>query len=118
MKRVVPIYDGREKFQLGNYWERPYAGEPAKGSTVMLLFSTKKGTQLPKAVQKRNDVPRDLNVAIYFNILGVIVLAEPAERFSNNASHGPPQAFGVENVLTDLPRDHGGEERRVDEVFL
>lgn len=117
MKEIVPIYDGREKFQLGNYWERPYAGEPAKGSTVMLLFSIRKGT-LPQSVQGRNDLPRDLKVAIYFNILGAIVLAEPAERVSNNTSQEPPQSFGVENIRTDLSGDDEGEGRRVDEAFL
>lgn len=47
---AVPVYDGRDKFQLGNYWDRPYKGTVSKGATVMLLFSIKKGN-LPGGVQ-------------------------------------------------------------------
>ena len=73
-------------------------GEVAKGSTVMLLFSVKKGN-LSEAVRGTVGLPKNINSAIYFNILGVVVLAEPAERFSNTPAEEGPQAFGVESIV-------------------
>jgi len=53
---------------------------------VMLLFSTKK-CNLPKGVQKVEGFPTAIEFTIYLNILGIIVLAEPAERSSECGSH-------------------------------
>ena len=94
----VPIYDSHEKFQLSNYWERPYSGEPSKGSTVMLLFSIKKGA-LPLSVDKAAGIPASIKFAIYFSILVVIIIAKPAEQFSSNPCEEGPEAFGVDAIV-------------------
>jgi hypothetical protein len=64
------------------------------GSTVLLLFSIKKGG-LPKVVEKIADT----TFAIYFNILAIILLAEPVDSFSDTTSEEEPQAFGVDRIL-------------------
>ena len=94
---LVPVFDGRAGFQLGNYWETPCSGDVSKDSTVMLLFSIKKGN-LAKDMQKASNIPEGVEFAIYFNILGIVLLAEPAERFSEDASGEGPEAFGVESL--------------------
>jgi hypothetical protein len=94
----VPVYDGRDGFQLGNYWGRPYTGRVAKGSTVMVLFSTKKA-ELPEKMQEAPNLPRSIKFAIYFNILGVVVLEEPVEKFSSEPSKEEPTAYGVDKVV-------------------
>lgn len=46
------------------------------------------------------NVPKGIKFAIYFNILGIIVLAEPAEQFSEDSSQAlTPEAFGVNEVI-------------------
>ena len=90
----VPIYDGCEKFQLSSYWERPCLGVPSKGSTVMLLFSIKKGA-LPPGVDKAAGIPANVKFAIYFSILMVMVIAEPTERFSSSLCKEGLEAFGL-----------------------
>lgn len=117
MKCTVPVYDGRDKFKLGNYWDKTYPGPVKKDSAVMLLFSIKKGS-LPKRMQDRNDLPHGIDFAIYFNILAIIVLAEPKERFSFKASDEEPPAFGVKSIETDLPEDEVHEVDETNEPFL
>lgn len=68
----------------------------------MLLFSIRKGT-LPRQVQGCGDLPPNLQIAVYFNILAVIVLAEPGEPFSEEDSREQPPAFGVESIQIDVP---------------
>jgi hypothetical protein len=48
-------------------------------------------------------LPRGLTTAVYFNILGVVVLAEPGERFTSDSAEEQPEAFGVHCVHTELP---------------
>jgi len=64
----------------------------------MLLFTAKKG-KLPAGVESAEGLPEGIKFAIYFNILAVIVLAEPAEHFSNSPSHEGPGAFGVDSII-------------------
>jgi hypothetical protein len=54
---TVPVYDGCSRFQLSNYWERPYEGSVKKGSAVMLLFTIKKESLLKKAEAVKNMPP-------------------------------------------------------------
>ena len=72
----------------------------------MLLFSIRKGT-LPRQLQGRGDLPPDLQVAICFNVLAVIVLAEPGERFSEEDSQEQPPAFGARSIQMDMPDCEG-----------
>lgn len=95
---AVPVFDGRDKFQLGKYWDRPYTGKVTRGTTVMLVFSVKRGS-LPKDVGDVEELPAAVKFAIYLNILGIIVLAEPADQFSNEASQEMPEAFGVDSIV-------------------
>ena len=120
--KSVPVYDGRQKFQLGNYWDRPYTEKVEKGSTVMLLFSIKKG-KLLKNVEEFRGLPAAIKFAIYFNILGVVVLAEPAERFSEDVSEGDPEAFGVSSLVNwpeggESEGDSESGSERIEEEFL
>ena len=95
-------------------------GELSKGSTVMLLFTVKKGN-LSTAVKDAIGMPEDIKFAIYFNILAVIVLAEPAERFSNSPSKEGPEAFGVDRII-QLPESQESESEdendKPEEPFL
>jgi hypothetical protein len=115
----VPIFDGREKFQLGSYWEKPYVGEISKGSTVMLLFSVKKGN-VATATREAIGMPDNIKFTIYLNILAVIVLAGPAEHFSNRVSQEDPEAFGVNSIADELPEAESEGEDNGDnlEPFL
>ncbi|KAF9779575.1 hypothetical protein BJ322DRAFT_1024444 [Thelephora terrestris] len=99
---AIPVYDGREQLRLGSYWEKPYLGDVKKDSAAMMLFSIRKGA-LPSAIQEREDLPRALTTAVYFNILGVVVLAEPGEKSTSDNSGEGPEAFGVNSVQTELP---------------
>lgn len=90
----------------------------------MVLFSTKKG-ELPKAMRGINNLPQGVEFGIYFNILGVVILAEPNEQFSETPSGKGPQAFGVEKVQTWGVVEDGasdGEEEKdegeIDEPLL
>lgn len=119
---AVPVYDGRDKFQLGNYWDRPYKGTVSKGATVMLLFSIKKGN-LPGGVQDIRGFPTAIEFGIYLNILGIIVLAEPAEHFSEGGSQEGPEAFGVSAITrwsAPVEEDTNDEESDavIEEQFL
>jgi len=71
----------------------------------MLLFSVKKGG-LPKGAEGANIL--DATFAIYPNILAIILLADPAERFSNNPSQEGPEAFGVDSIL-EVPGNEDSE---------
>ena len=95
---AVPVFDGREAFQIGNYWERPYPGEVAEGSTVMTLFSIRK-SELSQAMKKVPNLPEDVKFSIYLNILGVIVLEEAVDHFSEQPSEESPEAFGVDKTM-------------------
>ena len=68
----------------------------------MLLFSVKKG-KLPKNVQGRDDLPGGISFAIYLNIVAIIVLAEPGERFSYHESQDGPGTFGVRTIEKEMP---------------
>ena len=94
----VPVFDGHDGVRLASYWEHPYPGDVPKGCAVMLLFSIKKG-KLGEAIRVAPNLPEDVKFALYLNILGVVVLAEGAEQFSDVPSQEPPEAFSVDNVL-------------------
>jgi len=116
MSNVVPVYDGRDKFQLGNYWDHPYMEDIADGATVMLLFSVKKGG-LPKGAEGANIW--DAKFAIYPNILAIILLADPAECFSNIRSQEGPEAFGVDSILGESENEDDETDNEVaEEPFL
>jgi hypothetical protein len=67
----------------------------------MLLFSVKRGGLGAKA-KTASDLPRDVAFAMYFNILAVIVLKDPAEDFEGGTSREGPHAFGVDNVAEEF----------------
>lgn len=64
----------------------------------MVLFSTRKGN-LPNDMSSAINVPKDLKFAIYFNILGIIVLEEPTDYFDKRVGQVDAKAFGVENIV-------------------
>jgi hypothetical protein len=103
---LVPVFDGRTKFQLGRYWDSPYTGDVAKGSTVMQIFTIKKGTP-PGSVEKARGMPA-VKHAIYLNILGIVVLAEPSETLGEAPSQEGPHDFGV-NVIREVQESEEGE---------
>ena len=116
---LVPVFDGREVLQVGKYWDKEYEGEVLKGSTVMVLFSTKKG-ELPKAMQGIKNPPKGVEFSFYFNILGVVILTGPSKQFSESPSSEKPKAFGVDNLQTwGVVADEtseGEEEKAVEEI--
>ena len=85
-------------------------GVPSKDSTVMLLFSIKKGG-LPPGVEEATGRLADVKFTIYFSILTVIVIAEPTEQFSNSPCKEGPEAFGVDAII-DWDDKRGGIEHR------
>lgn len=105
------MFDGHNSFKLSRYWDSPYTREVEKGSTVMLLFSIRKG-KLTKDIQSAPNLLSNINFAMYFNILGVIVLTDPGEQFSIELPVQAPQSFGVDQVLDyePLPESEGEEE--------
>ena len=126
IKSLVPVYDGREGLQLGKYWEKEYTGEVARGSTVMVLFSMKKG-ELAKAMQEVKNLPGGVGFGIYFQILGAVVLGGPSEQFSKASLQEGPEAFGVNNIQVwgEVEQEEAGggsdgdnEEEEVDEPVL
>jgi len=108
----IPVFDGRKNFRVGNYWEHPYSEDVPRGSTVMLLFSIRKG-KLGKAVQEATNLPTEVDGAIYLNILGIVVLEEPAEQFSSRPSQEGPEAFGVDKICSWAGAEEVGD---VDDV--
>lgn len=95
---AVPVYDGRTKFHLSTYWDRPYEGDVERDSTVMVLFTIRKG-DLSKQMKKAKNVPEKVKFAIYLNLLGIIVLEDPASDFSRESLPGEPVDFGVSEIL-------------------
>ena len=89
----------------------------------MVLFSTKKGA-LARAMQGIGNLPKGLEVGIYFQVLAVVVLAGPSEQFSNTPSGEGPEAFGVDEVQVwgeveqEEEDDSGKDEEEVDEPLL
>lgn len=116
-KALVPLYDGRESFKLGRYWEKPYKENIKKDSALMLLFSVKRGN-LPKNMQGRGDIPPGTNFAVYLNVLGIIVLSEPGERFSYIESQEHPETFGVRKVEAEMPVVPEGEVGETEDPYL
>ena len=101
-------FDGRTQFQLGNYWETPYEGTVAEGAAVMLLFTIKKGA-LPPGVAAHKQLA--LKSALYLDILGIFVLAEPTEPFSLIPSQETAQDVGVRSIkVFDDENENGGGE--------
>ena len=90
-----------------------------KGSMIMLLFSVKRGNLLTR-LEGTLGMPDGVKLTIYLNILTVIVLAKPADHFSNSSSGEGPQAFGVDTII-NFGEDESkseGEGNRPKEPFL
>jgi hypothetical protein len=85
---------------------------------VILLFTVKKGS-LPRGLE---EVPGLLPVkfGIYLNILGIVFLAEPSERFSYASSQERPEAFGVDTIkaLSEYEEPEEPAAASGDEPFL
>ena len=116
---LVPVYDGRESLSLANYWVKKYEGTVEPGTTVCLLFSIKRGTLPPDAQSFKIS---DSMVAVYLNILGVIVLAEPSDDFCLDGSPEPMEVHGIDALpkLTENEKERiieNGEEGGEVEVF-
>lgn len=92
------MYDRREGFRLGKYWEHEYTENVKQGSTVMVLFSTRKG-KLPEAMKHITNVPPNVEVGVYFNPVGVVVISDEEECFSYTPVEEDPTAFGVTEVI-------------------
>lgn len=79
--------------------------------SITVLFTIKRCTLLANA-KAASDLPPGVKFLLYLNILAIIVLNGPTERFSNDASKEQPEAFGVSNIEDDLGvvEDEGEEE--------
>ena len=74
-----------------------------------------KRVALPKSIHRRVDRPPGVNFGVYVNVLGIIVLVEPNDHFSDVQFQEGPETFGVDDIRTDLPgedadENEGGEE--------
>lgn len=96
-----------------------------------MVFFTIKKAPLTKLMAKAKNVPAGIKFAIYFNVLGIVVLEEPGEEVAGGPggpSQEEPQAFGVYSNRRLKPVeivDQGGksddsedEEVKLDETFL
>jgi len=86
----------------------------------MLLFSIKKG-KLPKNLEEFRGLPAAIKFAIYFNILRIVILAEPAEWFSEDVSEGDPEAFRISSIVNwpeEGESERGSGSERIEEEFL
>jgi len=68
----------------------------------MLVFSAKKGNLL-RAMEDVEDPPTAIKFTTYLNVLGIIVLAEPEERFSERLSREIPEVFGAVSSFIQSP---------------
>jgi hypothetical protein len=84
----------------------------------MLLFTVKKGS-LPRGLEGAPGLP-PVKFAIYLNILGIVLLAEPSERFSYASSQEGPKAFGVDMIkaLSEYEEPEEPTPASEDEPFL
>ena len=80
----------------------------------MLLFTVKKGN-LPSGVTTALNMPA-VKFGANLNMLGIAVLAEPSEPFSEVPSQGDPGAFGID--IRELPEPEGTESEAGDDPFL
>lgn len=86
----------------------------------MLLFSVNKGNLLA-GIENAERLSKGIEFAVHFNVLAVIVLAEPADQFSNSPSHEGPEAFGADSAI-QWPEEQECEEEnegeKPDKEFL
>ena len=50
-------------------------------------------------MQEADNVLKSVKFAIYLNMVGVVVLKEPANEFSDQSSQESPEAFGVDKIM-------------------
>ena len=83
----------------------------------MLLFTVKKG-KLADGVATAKGMP-SIQSGIYPNVLGIVVLAEPSEPFSQVPSQEEPVAFGVDSIREiELPESEESESEAGDDPFV
>ena len=82
-------------------------GEVVKGSTMMLLSTIKKGT-LPNGARDVRDMPATVNYTTYLNIVGIVVLVEPSDTFTQVSSQKGLNNVGVDEIK-QLPEESKAE---------
>ena len=65
---------------------------------MIFLFTVRK-VRVQNVICKAAGMPA-LKFGIRFNILAIVVLAEPAERFAETSSREAAHDFGVDSVMT------------------
>lgn len=60
------------------------------------------------------NVPKDVKFAIYFNILGIVVLEEPSDYFDKDAGQKDANALGVEDIVEYEDKQDDEEEEGED----
>lgn len=81
---------------MAKYWEKPYLGDVAIGSTVIVLFTARK-VDVPTPVRVARGMP-PVEFGIYFDVLAIIVLAEPTGQRALVAPQEAPDDLGVFSV--------------------
>jgi hypothetical protein len=99
---TVPVIDGREKFSLAKYRANKYDGVVKPGTTVSVLFSLKIGSAPEDAKEFRVS---PLMTGVYLNVLGVIVISEPAGTICSTTSREPEEVVGVDVLRRMGPAD-------------
>ena len=64
---------------------------------------------LSKAMQEADNVPKSVKFTIYLNVVGVVVLEEPTDEFSDQSSQESPEAFRVDKTM-DYVKPEATEE--------
>lgn len=50
-------------------------------------------------MREASNVPENIKFAIYLSVVGVVILEEPVDEFSDQTSQESPEAFGVDKIL-------------------
>ena len=79
------------------------------------MFTVKKG-KLPSGVTTAVGTP-PVNFGAYLNVLGIVVLAEASEPFSDVPSQEAPEAFSID-IISEVPEAEGTESEAGDDPFL
>lgn len=77
---LVPVYDGRQPFDLATYKSLPCCPDVAPGAVILLTFTMKPWTN------------KDSMLTAGLNIQDIIILADPPDEITEDAPETEPRA--------------------------
>ena len=81
---------------LTKYWDHPYKGDVPEGSTILVVFTTERG-KVPIMIHGVVGMP-PIKFWVYFNVLGVVILAEPKQLWAQVPLEELAEDFRVDSV--------------------